>query len=115
MRAVNSILHRQLPDGGFYVWLTLPDLFNSKAMLPLAVKELVAYTPGTAFFANGDGQQNIRLSFCYPTPAQIRVGVRRLATVVRDELDLLETFAGTGSLEPARTTGRFNPLPTDVS
>jgi 2-aminoadipate transaminase len=103
------------PNGGFYVWVTLPQLLNSKAMLPRAVKELVAYTPGTAFFANGDGQQNIRLSFCYPTPAEIRVGVRRLATVVRDELDLLETFAGTGSLDPVRTPGRFNPLPTDVS
>ncbi|TFB87618.1 PLP-dependent aminotransferase family protein [Cryobacterium algoricola] len=103
------------PNGGFYVWVTLPPLLNSKAMLPRAVKELVAYTPGTAFFANGDGQQNIRLSFCYPTPAEIRVGVRRLATVVRDELDLLETFAGTGSLDPVRTPGRFNPLPTDIS
>ena len=103
------------PNGGFYVWVTLPALLNSKAMLPRAVKELVAYTPGTAFFANGDGQQNIRLSFCYPTPAQIRIGVRRLATVVRDELDLLETFAGTGSLGPVRTPGRFTPLPTDVS
>jgi DNA-binding transcriptional MocR family regulator len=103
------------PNGGFYVWVTLPQLLNSKAMLPRAVKELVAYTPGTAFFANGDGQQNIRLSFCYPTPAEIRVGVRRLATVVRDELDLLETFAGTGSLDPVRTPGRFNPLPTDIS
>jgi len=103
------------PNGGFYVWVTLPQLLNSKAMLPRAVKELVAYTPGTAFFANGDGQQNIRLSFCYPTPAEIRVGVRRLATVVRDELDLLETFAGTGSLDPVSTPGRFNPLPTDIS
>ncbi|NQX29113.1 PLP-dependent aminotransferase family protein [Microbacteriaceae bacterium VKM Ac-2854] len=86
------------PNGGFYVWLTLPEELDSKAMLPRAVKELVAYTPGTAFFGNGDGRQNIRLSFCYPTPDSITLGIRRLATVINGELDLLSTFAGTGAL-----------------
>jgi len=84
------------PDGGFFVWLSLPDELDSKAMLPRAVKELVAYTPGTAFFADGGGRQNIRLSFCYPTPESIRTGVARLATVVNGELDLLRTFSGAG-------------------
>jgi len=80
------------PDGGFFVWLTLPESLDSKGMLPRAVKELVAYTPGTAFYADGRGGGNIRLSFCYPTPEQIRVGVKRLATVINDELELIETF-----------------------
>ncbi|WP_233204623.1 PLP-dependent aminotransferase family protein [Cryobacterium sp. Y62] len=86
------------PTGGFYVWVTLPEQLDSKAMLPRAVKELVAYTPGTAFYGNGQGRQNMRLAFCYPTPDNIRVGIRRLATVIRGELDLLDTFAGTGAL-----------------
>jgi 2-aminoadipate transaminase len=103
------------PAGGFYVWVTLPELVDSKAMLPRAVKELVAYTPGTAFFANGDGRSNIRLSFCYPTPANIRVGVRRLATVIRGELDLLDTFAGTGLLGAADDKRRFGGPPPNVS
>ena len=89
------------PTGGFYVWVTLPEQLDSKAMLPRAVKELVAYTPGTAFYANGDGRQHMRLAFCYPTPDSIRLGIRRLATVIRGELDLLDTFAGTGSLGAA--------------
>jgi DNA-binding transcriptional MocR family regulator len=103
------------PNGGFYVWLTLPDTLDSKAMLPRAVKELVAYTPGTAFFADGDGRQNMRLSFCYPTPDQIRLGIRRLATVIRDELELLDTFAGTGSLSPAPDGRRFGAPPPNIS
>ncbi len=103
------------PNGGFYVWATLPDRLDSKAMLPRAVKELVAYTPGTAFFADGDGRQNMRLSFCYPTPEHIRIGIRRLATVIRDELDLLETFAGTGSLNPHGEKARFSSPPPDIS
>jgi DNA-binding transcriptional MocR family regulator len=101
------------PNGGFYVWLTLPEALDSKAMLPRAVTELVAYTPGTAFYANGDGTQNIRLSFCYPTPESIRVGIRRLANVVNGELDLLDTFAGTGSLRQERSAANTFP-PTDL-
>jgi DNA-binding transcriptional MocR family regulator len=61
-------------------------------MLPLAVKELVAYTPGTAFFANGTGQSNLRISFCYPTPDNIKLGIKRLASVINLQSELLETF-----------------------
>lgn len=103
------------PNGGFYVWVTLPDELDSKAMLPRAVTELVAYTPGTAFFADGDGRQNMRLSFCYPTAENIRIGVRRLATVIREEIDLLDTFAGTGSLHASRMDSRFGSPPPDAS
>ncbi|MGK9148384.1 PLP-dependent aminotransferase family protein [Plantibacter flavus] len=103
------------PNGGFYVWLTLPEQLDSKAMLPRAVTELVAYTPGTAFFANGDGRRNIRLSFCYPTPEAIKLGVRRLATVVNGELDLLDTFAGTGSLRRAPDRAGYTAPPPDLS
>jgi 2-aminoadipate transaminase len=49
------------PNGGFYVWLTLPETLDSKAMLPRAVKELVAYTPGTAFYADATAD---RTSVC---------------------------------------------------
>lgn len=102
------------PNGGFYVWLTLPDRLDSKAMLPRAVKELVAYTPGTAFYSDGNGRQNMRLSFCYPTPQSIRVGIRRLAAVINGELDLLDTFEGTGSLSPLRGGRSNNNPPSDL-
>lgn len=87
-----------VPAGGFYVWLRLPAELDSKAMLPRAVKELVAYTPGTAFYADGGGHDAIRLSFCYPTPDFIREGIRRLANVVNGELTLLSEFSQTGPL-----------------
>ncbi|MHB1171275.1 MAG: aminotransferase-like domain-containing protein [Lacisediminihabitans sp.] len=93
-------LNWTVPNGGFYIWLTLPDHLDSKAMLPRAVKELVAYTPGTAFYSDGSGRTNIRLSFCYPTPDFIHEGIRRLATVINGELELLNTFAQT---EPLKT------------
>lgn len=87
-----------VPGGGFYIWATLPDHLDSKAMLPRAVRELVAYTPGTAFFADGSGRNNLRLSFCYPTPDFIREGIRRLSTVINGEMDLLTTFSQTAPL-----------------
>jgi hypothetical protein len=73
---------------------------NAKAMLPRAVTERVAYVPGTAFFADGTGQRNVRLSYCFPDSQRIREGVRRFASVVQTELELLETFG------PYDATGR---------
>jgi DNA-binding transcriptional MocR family regulator len=80
------------PDGGFYLWVTLPKGIDSKAMLPLAVKELVAYTPGTAFFGDSSGQEFLRICYSYPTPERIKLGIKRLATVINLQTELLETF-----------------------
>ncbi|WP_433382466.1 PLP-dependent aminotransferase family protein [Streptosporangium sp. CA-115845] len=84
------------PAGGFFVWATLPEGLDSKALLPRAVAERVAFVPGTGFFADGGGARNMRLSYCYPEPDRIREGVRRLAGVIEQELRVRDTF-GTGS------------------
>ncbi|MEA4944454.1 MAG: PLP-dependent aminotransferase family protein [Propionicimonas sp.] len=80
------------PRGGFFVWVTLPEGLDSQAMLPRAVSARVAYTPGTAFYADGLGSRNMRLSFCFPTPERIIEGTRRLGAVLAGELDMLRTF-----------------------
>ncbi|WGW11790.1 PLP-dependent aminotransferase family protein [Saxibacter everestensis] len=82
------------PAGGFFVWMTLPTGMNSKLMLPRAVSERVAYTPGTGFFADGRGSGHLRLAYSGPTPDRIREGVRRLATVIDAEQEMLTTFTG---------------------
>lgn len=102
-----------VPTGGFYVWLSLPANLDSKAMLPRAVKELVAYTPGTAFYGDGGGRNAMRLSFCYPTPDFIREGVRRLANVIEGELDLLQEFQHTAPLQ-VQPEVRAGVLPPQV-
>jgi DNA-binding transcriptional MocR family regulator len=94
------------PDGGFYVWLTLPEGLDSKSMLPRAVTERVAYVPGTAFYADGFGSRCMRLSYCYPPPDRIREGVRRLAGVIGSELELRQTFGASG---PVLTRGYEGP------
>ena len=80
------------PRGGFYVWVGLPSGLDSKAMLPRAVTARVAYVPGTGFYADGSGANSLRLSYCYPTPERIVEGVRRLAGVLEEELELRSTF-----------------------
>jgi DNA-binding transcriptional MocR family regulator len=88
------------PDGGFYVWLTLPEGLHSKEMLPRAIASRVAYVPGTGFFADGTGGSALRLSYCFPPPERIREGVRRLALVIEQE-SLVRAEFGT-SASPAR-------------
>jgi 2-aminoadipate transaminase len=96
------------PGGGFYVWLTLPEGLDAKAMLPRAVTARVAYVPGTAFFADGFGSQCMRLSYCHPTPERITEGVGRLAAVINEELELRHTF---GPLTPGAGHGYDAPGP----
>jgi DNA-binding transcriptional MocR family regulator len=81
-----------VPAGGFFVWMTVPEGVDTKAMLPRAVTARVAYVSGTGFYADGFGSRQMRLSFCYPTPERIQEGVRRLAAVLADELELSRTF-----------------------
>jgi 2-aminoadipate transaminase len=100
--------HWTRPHGGFYVWLTLPQGLDAKAMLPLAVTNRVAYVPGTAFYADGFGSQSLRLSYCYPSPERIREGVRRLTTVVEEELELRAMFGAGRSVVRG---GVQNPAP----
>jgi DNA-binding transcriptional MocR family regulator len=85
------------PDGGFYVWLTLPEGLDAKVMQPRGIHERVAYVPGIGFYADGSGQREMRLSYCYPPPERIREGVRRLAGVVEQELELRATFGPRGA------------------
>lgn len=82
------------PRGGFFVWLTLPEGLDAKAMAPRAIAERVAYVPGTGFYADGNGHRHMRLSYCFPEPHRIREGIRRLAAVVEDEIRLRDTFGG---------------------
>lgn len=80
------------PKGGFYIWLKIPEGLNAKSMLPRAITARVAYVSGTAFYDTDEGTDHMRLSFCYPTEERITEGIRRLSTVVDDELATVNLF-----------------------
>jgi DNA-binding transcriptional MocR family regulator len=90
------------PTGGLFIWATLPDGLDSKAMMPRAIAARVAYVPGTGFYADGTGRSNMRLNFSFSSPERLREGVRRLSGVMEQELEMRAVFgAGTAS-----STGR---------
>ncbi|MFT4136516.1 PLP-dependent aminotransferase family protein [Microbacterium sp.] len=76
------------PHGGFFVWLTLPEGLSAEALLPRGIEEGVVFVPGTAFFGDGSGDGNLRLSFSLESPDRIEEGVRRLARVVTAALEI---------------------------
>ncbi len=67
------------PEGGFFVWMTLPEGTDLPAVLKTAGEEGVQVIPGMSFFANGKGQQNLRLAFSYESEDRLADASRRLA------------------------------------
>ncbi len=76
------------PVGGFFIFLTLNYKLDTKTLLFKAIEKGVAYVPGAAFFVKKDGSNTMRLNFSYPTIAQIREGIRRLAKVIKEEIQI---------------------------
>ena len=80
------------PTGGFFVWAQLPAGLDGKELLARAIRARVAYVPGQAFYSDGSGGDHVRLSFCYSTADQIREGIRRLAEVLRADIELVRAL-----------------------
>jgi 2-aminoadipate transaminase len=72
-----------VPQGGVFLWLTLPAGMDSTEMLSEAIERQIAYVPGSAFFPNGGGHNTLRLNFSFPSEQQIRDGIVRLSQVIR--------------------------------
>lgn len=74
------------PEGGLFLWLTLPEGMSADDLFQKAVDENVAYVPGSAFFPNNDDFRSMRLNFSFASEEQIAEGVKRLAGVVRENI-----------------------------
>jgi len=75
------------PQGGLFLWVTLPEGMETEQLLGAAVEEEgVAYVVGTGFHADGGGRNAMRLNFSFPSEANIDEGIRRLARLVRKNL-----------------------------
>lgn len=77
------------PEGGLFLWVTLPPVLDATELLDWAVRHKVAYVPGTAFYPNGGGHNTLRLNFSNAQPEQIEVGIRRLGTMLYAALDTI--------------------------
>jgi 2-aminoadipate transaminase len=92
------------PGGGLFVWATLPEGLDSKAMMPRAIAARVAYVPGTGFYADGTGTSNMRLNFSFSSPERIREGIRRLSGVMEQDMAMRAVF-GPGAAPHHRRRG----------
>jgi GntR family transcriptional regulator/MocR family aminotransferase len=73
-----------VPSGGLFIWLRLPDSMSADELLPLACKEGVAYVPGKFFFTeDADGSEWMRLNFASQPVEDIDEGMRRLGVAIR--------------------------------
>ena len=73
------------PEGGMFVWLTLPQGCDGGALLARAITEArVAFVPGRAFFAHDGGANTIRLSFSLAGEAQLDEGIARLGKLIAE-------------------------------
>lgn len=75
------------PEGGMFIWVTLPEHIDASALLADAVEqEKVAFVPGAPFYANVAQKNTLRLSFVTVPPEQIRAGVQRLGRLIASRL-----------------------------
>jgi 2-aminoadipate transaminase len=81
-------VHWTHPEGGLFVWATLPSYLDATAMLPRAVAKNVAYVPGEGFYSGGAGKNCMRLNFSFVEPERIRRGIELLSEVIRERMEL---------------------------
>ena len=72
------------PDGGLFLWITVPEDINTSELFFMAIEEKVAFVPGEACYPKGYLKHNaMRVNFSYPTKDEIIEGVRRLSAVIK--------------------------------
>ncbi len=76
-------VHWTRPKGGLFLWATLPEYINTSDLFKIALEKNVAFVPGESFFANGGGQNTMRLNFSMMPPEKINEGIARLGQVVK--------------------------------
>ncbi len=74
------------PEGGLFLWATLPETLNSAEVLKMALKEKVAFVPGAPFYPTGGGHNTMRINFSYANPEKIREGISRLGRVLYEAM-----------------------------
>ena len=106
-----------VPDGGLFLWATLPGYIDTTNLLAKALRENVAFVPGRAAYVDGtSGASSMRLNFSASDEDQLREGVRRIGQVITEQIELYETITGEHRVaappdEPEDPGGEVVPLP----
>ncbi|MDR3053397.1 MAG: PLP-dependent aminotransferase family protein [Coriobacteriales bacterium] len=89
------------PQGGFFIWVSLPEYVNTPQLLSVALENGVTFVPGDGCFpaTSGLGTNSMRIAFCYEEPEKLREALRRLSIVIEERLDLYRAFIKAGVLK----------------
>ena len=98
------------PEGGLFVWATLPDYIDTTDLLAKALREEVAFVPGRAAYVDGRGGSSMRLNFSASNEEELNEGIRRIGGVVSEQVALYETI--TQEHRPAEPEERTSPAAT---
>jgi 2-aminoadipate transaminase len=82
------------PEGGLFVWATLPDYIDTTDLLAKALRENVAFVPGRAAYVDGRGGSSMRLNFSGSGEDEIREGIKRIGAVVAEQVHLYRSITG---------------------
>jgi 2-aminoadipate transaminase len=82
------------PEGGLFIWATLPDYIDTSDLLAKALRADVAFVPGQAAYIDGRGSHSMRLNFSGVDEDEIREGVRRIGKVIAEQVELDGTLTG---------------------
>jgi len=93
------------PEGGLFVWATLPDYIDTTDLLAKALRENVAFVPGRAAYVDGRGGSSMRLNFSASPEEELREGIRRIGQVVSEQVELYETITGEHRAAPEADEG----------
>lgn len=74
------------PEGGIFLWVTLPEGVDTMDLFEQAVEAKVAYVPGSCYYAQGGGDNKMRLNFSACEEEKIDMGIQRLARVLKNNL-----------------------------
>jgi len=99
------------PQGGLFIWATLPDYIDTTDLLARALSRNVAFVPGRAAYMDGRGGSSLRLNFSGVGEDDIREGVRRIGEVVREQVELYGTLTGVQPTEPVAEPEPTEPDP----
>jgi len=90
------------PEGGLFIWATLPEYIDTSDLLAKALREDVAFVPGQAAYVDGRGRNSMRLNFSGVDGGEIREGVRRIGKVISEQVELYEALTGEQAVAPPR-------------
>ena len=91
------------PEGGMFIWATLPGYIDTTDLLAKALRENVAFVPGRAAYVDGRGASSMRLNFSASKEEELWEGIRRIGRVVSEQVDLYETITGEHTVGRAET------------